>query len=71
MSKNPSERNRTASDTPKAERDSWRRGPKFVTDEDIAGRKVAHYRELRSMERKRSGEPKFVSDDDIVQPRVA
>ena len=62
MSKNPSDR--------KTDSDCGRRWPKFVSDEDFAGRRVAQYRDVRSSERRRT-EPRFVSYDDIVQPRAA
>jgi hypothetical protein len=41
--------------------------PKFVSDDDIVGRR---HRAVRSMESKQK-EPKFVSDEDIVQRRIA
>jgi hypothetical protein len=66
MSKNPSDRERMPGDTPKME-DVKRDRPKFVSDDDIVGRR---HRAVRSMESKQK-EPKFVSDEDIVQRRIA
>jgi hypothetical protein len=66
MSKNPSDRERMAGDTHKTEAANRDR-PKFVSDDDIIGRR---HRPIRSTDGKHK-EPKFVSDEDIVQRRIA
>ena len=66
MSKNLSDRERMPADTQKLE-DTKRNRTKFVSDDDIVGRR---HRPVRFMEGTQK-EPKFVSDEDILQRRIA
>jgi hypothetical protein len=67
MSKTPSDRERMAGDTHKTEAANRDR-PKFVSDDDILGRR---HRPVRFTLDGKQKEPKFVSDEDIVQRRIA
>lgn len=66
MSKTPFDRERMPDDNPKTENINRER-PKFVSDDDIVGRRHGRVRYVESKQK----EPKFVSDEDIVQRRIA